>query len=175
MPNTSQRDWLLVALGILMIICGFVVAFMPLATLVSITLFAGIAFLVTGVVDIIDYFRFRTLFNVPGWALLYAVLDIVVGILLILHPVVLSELLPWLVGIGVILFGVFEIFGSLQVRRLPGSAPWGWMLVSGVLGVLCGIAFIVSPTLLAFVIAWFVVLRGITLAVFGFAAKTGLR
>ena len=174
MPNSSQRDWLLVTLGILMIICGFFIAFMPLETLVSIALLAGIAFLVTGVVDIVNYFRFRTSFDVPGWALLYAVLDIVVGILFILHPVVLSGLLPWLVGVGVIVFGVFEIFGSLQARQLPGGAPWGWMLVSGILGVLCGIAFIVSPAVLAFIIAWFVVLRGITLIVFGFTAKKGL-
>lgn len=171
--DTSTRDWPLIIIGILMVICGIVIWFTPVGTLIAITMLAGAGFLVTGVVDIVEYFRWKRLAQVPGWTVLYAVLDIVVGILMLAHPLVLAGLIPWLVGFGIIVFGVFEAFGAVQARKLSG-APWGWMLFSAIVDILCGVAFIAVPAMLALFVALFVIMRGATLIVFGAVGRKGL-
>lgn len=171
--GTSTRDWPLIIIGILMLICGIVIWFTPVGTLIAITMLAGAGFLVTGVVDIVEYFRWKRLAQVPGWTVLYAVLDIVVGILMLAHPLVLAGLIPWLVGFGIIVFGAFEAFGAVQARKLSG-APWGWMLFSAIVDILCGVAFIAVPAMLALFVALFVIMRGATLVVFGAVGRKGL-
>lgn len=170
---SSTRDWPLIIIGILMVICGMIIWFTPVGTLVAITLLAGAGFLVTGIVDVIEYVRLRKTASLPGWTLLYAVLDIVVGVLMLMHPVVLSGLIPWLVGVGIIVFGVFEAFGAVQARKLPG-APWGWMLFSAIVDIICGVSFIAFPAMLALFVALFVIMRGATLIVFGAVGRKGL-
>lgn len=167
------KDWPLIIIGVIMLICGCVIWFTPIGTLIAITMLAGAGFLVTGVVDIIEYARWRTFAPVPGWTLLYAVLDIVLGILMLAHPMVLAGLIPWLVGLGIIVFGLFEAFGAVQSRKLAG-APWGWMLFSAIVDIVCGVAFIAFPAMLSLFVALFVIMRGLTLVVFGVTGRKGL-
>ena len=169
----STRDWPLIIIGILMVICGFVIWFTPVGTLVAITMIAGAGFLIAGIVDIAEYFRWKRFAPVPGWTVLYAVLDIIIGILMLAHPVALAGLIPWLVGVGIIAFGAFEAFGAVQARKLPGT-PWGWLLFSAIVDIFCGIAFIAFPAMLALFVALFVIMRGATLIVFGAVGPRGL-
>ena len=108
-----------------------------------------------------------------GWTVLYAVLDILIGILMLAHPVVLAGLIPWLVGFGILVFGAFEAYAAVRARTLPG-APWGWMLFSAIVDIVCGISFIAFPAMLSLFVALFVIMRGATLIVFGIVGRRGL-
>lgn len=171
--GTSTKDWPLIVIGILMVVCGFVIWLTPVGTLVAITMLAGAGFLVAGVIDIIEYVRMRTFAPLPGWTLLYAVLDIVIGILMLAYPVVLAGMIPWLVGFGIIVFGAFEAFAAMQARKMPG-VPWGWMLFSAIVDIVCGISFMAFPAMLALFVALFAIMRGATLVVFGVVGRRGL-
>ena len=81
MDTTNKHDWGLVIAGVLLVICSMFFLFAPGLALVTITVIAGAAFLVSGIFDIVNYFRFRRAMDLSGWALAYGALHIVLGIL----------------------------------------------------------------------------------------------
>ena len=171
METTKKRDWGLVVAGILLVLCGIFFVVAPGLTLVTMTVFAGAAFLVSGIFDIVSYIRFRKVANMSGWALAYAVLDIVVGLMFLIHPLALAAVIPWLIGLFFIIFGVFEIVGSFKIKG-TGSGLWGWMLFSGIIGALCGVLFFVFPASFVIYMVVFVIMRGVSLAIYGASSRT---
>lgn len=162
----TKRNWYLVIGGILLIVFGFVVGLFPGITLMSITFIAGVGFIFAGILSIISYINSRGLPGITGWMILYGVLDIIVGAMFLIHPIATSAVIPWLIGTFVTAFGIVEIVQAVQFRKLPGSG-WGWALFAGILDTIIGLMFFFWPPLLAFYIAVFCIVRGVTLAVVG--------
>ena len=98
MDTTNKHDWGLVIAGVLLVICSMFFLFAPGLALVTITVIAGAAFLVSGIFDIVNYFRFRRAMDLSGWALAYGALDIVLGILFLVNPLVSAGALAWFIG-----------------------------------------------------------------------------
>ena len=147
MDTTNKHDWGLVIAGVLLVICSMFFLFAPGLALVTITVIAGAAFLVSGIFDIVNYFRFRRAMDLSGWALAYGALDIVL----------------------VIVFGVFEVVGAFKVRNM-GVSMWGWMLFSGIVGALCGLTFFIAPAMLGVFLSVFILMRGASLIFYGWNA-----
>ena len=173
MNTVKKHDAGLVVAGVLLVLCAFLLFFAPGVALVTLTAIAGAAFLVSGVFDIVAYVRFRAAMSLSGWAVAYAVLDIVVGLMLLVHPFAFAAVIPWVVGFFFALFGAVEIAGSLRVRKV-GAPMWGWMLFSGIVSALCGLAFFVAPATLSIFLAVFVLMRGASLVVYGWNAGKAL-
>lgn len=173
MDMTKKHDWGLIVAGILLIICAgfFVVA--PGLTLVTITAIAGAAFLVSGIFDIINYVRFRKVMDLSGWALAYAILDIIIGLMFLLHPLAFAAVIPWVIGAFFLVFGVFEIVGSFRIKK-TGLSMWGWMLFSGIVSALCGLTFFFAPAAFSIFLSVFVLMRGISMIVYGWNAGKAL-
>lgn len=173
METAKKRDWGLIVAGILLVVCAFFIMLMPGLTLVTLTAIAGAGFLVSGIFDIVNYVRFHKQMNLSGWAIAYAVLDIILGLMLLLHPLALAGVIPWIVGIGFVVFGIFEIVGSIKIKG-TGAPLWGWMLFSGIISVLCGITFFVNPATFSIFLAVFVLMRGISLVFYGWNTSKGV-
>ena len=139
MDTTKRHDWGLIVAGILLVVCAFFFLVAPGLTLVTITAIAGAAFLVSGVFDIINYVRFHKVMNLSGWAIAYAVLDIVIGLMFLIHPLALAGVIPWMIGAFFIIFGVFEIVGSFTVKKTTCPCELDAVL-GGIVSVLCGLA-----------------------------------
>lgn len=166
MDTTNKHDWGLIIAGALLVICSMFFLFAPGLALVTITVIAGAAFLVSGIFDIINYFRYRKAMNLSGWALAYAALDIVLGILFLVNPLVSAGALAWFIGAFFIVFGVFEAVGAFKVRNM-GVSMWGWMLFSGIVGALCGLTFFIAPAMLGVFLSVFILMRGASLIFYG--------
>ena len=141
------RNWGLFAAGIALVIIGFVLLMVPGLTLVSIAVIAGCMFLAAGIVDAYAYFKYREAEGLSGWALAYAICDIILGVLFIVHPIASAVVIPWVMGIFVVAYGIFEIVAAVRFRdALPG---WGWVLFAGIVSLFCGIAFFLAGHLRA--------------------------
>lgn len=173
METAKKRDWGLVIAGILLVICAFFIILMPGLTLITLTAIAGAGFLVSGIFDIVNYVRFHKQMNLSGWAIAYAILDIILGLMLLLHPLALAGVIPWVVGLFFVVFGIFEIIGSFKIKG-AGVPMWGWMLFSGIISVLCGITFFANPATFSIFLAVFVMMRGISLVFYGWNTSKGL-
>lgn len=159
------RNWGLFAAGIALILIGFVLLMVPGLTLVSIAVIAGCMFLAAGIVDAWAYFKYRRAEGLSARALAYAACDIILGVLFIAHPVVSAVVIPWVMGIFVIAYGIFEVVAAVRFHReIPG---WGWVLFAGIVSLFCGIAFIVAPGTFALFLGFFLMARGVQMAVFG--------
>lgn len=171
MATVKKHDWGLIAIGVLLVICGVVFMFAPVGTLVTLTMFAGAAFLVAGIFDIINYVRFHKTGMLSGWVIVYAILDIIIGLMLLVHPIALAAVIPWVVGMFVVVFGVYECIAAFKVKKL-GQGFWGWMLFSGIAGIILGILFFVMPASFSIYLAVFLIFRGVSMAVLGWNAAT---
>lgn len=158
----KQWDWTLVVIGVLLILCGILASTFPGLTLVVVTTMVGVGYLVSGVGDAVAYFRLRKRGGTNGRALAYAVLDIVVGLLLLLYPAAFAALVPWIVAFGFLLFGIVEIWISWKAKQ-AGGPMWGLGLFSGVVNVLCALALFFAPASFVLLIALMAVWRGIKL------------
>ena len=151
------RNWGLFAAGIALVIIGFVLLMVPGLTLVSIAVIAGCMFLAAGIVDAYAYFKYREAEGLSGWALAYAICDIILGVLLIVHPIASAVVIPWVMGIFVVAYGIFEIVAAVRFHSvLPG---WGWVLFAG--------AFFLWPGTFALFLGFFLMARGVQMAVYG--------
>lgn len=171
METTKKHDWTLIVIGILLIVCGGVFAFMPGATLVTLTAFAGAMLLVSGIFAIFNYFRFRDTDFVSGWTIFYGILDILLGLMFLIHPILLAGVIPWLIGIFIVAFGIYEIIAAFKVRK-AGVSMWGWALFSGILEIILGILFFIFPAIVVYFLAAFLIIRGVTLIIFGWNLST---
>jgi uncharacterized membrane protein HdeD (DUF308 family) len=130
---TALREhWLAYLIeGILLMVLGAAAIAVPSWATLTVTIFLGWLFLVSGIIGLITTFWLK---RAPGfwWSLLSAVLAVVVGALLIGWPVsgALSLTLALLIYFAA--EGIFSImFGLEHQRSLSGR--WGWLVLNGVI------------------------------------------
>ena len=164
--KSLHEHWVLFLVeGIVLLILGAAAILIPPLASVAVTIILGWVFLVSGVVGLFTTFRMRA---APGfwWALISAVLGIVVGIMLLASP--LRALVPLTIMLIAffIIEGIVSIMYALEHKR-ELSGRWGWMLVSGIVDlILAAVIFAGLPGTAAWAIG---LLVGINM-IFGGAA-----
>jgi len=116
--------------GIILVILGAAAILVPPLATLSVAIFLGWLFLISGIVGLITTFRMR---HAPGfvWSLVSAVLGIVAGLVLIAFPASGALSLTLVVIVFFVIEGVATIMYALEHKR-ELSGRWGWMLVSGI-------------------------------------------
>ncbi len=132
MRNAVRRHWgLFLVQGLLMLVLGMLALARPMIATLAVEIFAGWLFLVSGIVGLAGVF---TAWKTPGfvWALIRAVVAIVIGVLLLCRPIAGVLTLTLLLAAFFAAEGIAQIIASLSQRAsLPGS--WLWVLLSGVI------------------------------------------
>ena len=148
--------WLVVTLGVLSLVVGVIVIVKPSNSLKTLAVVVGIFVLLDGIAEFVLAFDRRTANR--GLVALLALLDVVVGILLIRHPVggvkaIALLLAIWLIAAGVVrLIIAFDTHGDRLGRFVVAAIEivFGIVIVANpnigfaTLAVLVGIAFIVN-------------------------------
>jgi uncharacterized membrane protein HdeD (DUF308 family) len=148
--------WLVVALGLLSLVAGVIVIVKPSNSLKTLAVVVGIFVLLDGIAEFVLAFDRHTANR--GLVALLALLDVVVGILLIRHPVggvkaIALLLAIWLIAAGVVrLIIAFDTHGDRVGRFVVAAIEivFGIVIVANpnigfaTLAVLVGIAFIVN-------------------------------
>jgi uncharacterized membrane protein HdeD (DUF308 family) len=130
--ETSLREHWKVFLieGIILVILGALAILIPPLATLSVTIFLGWLFLISGVVGLVTTFQAR---QAPGfwWSLLSAVIGILAGIALIGWPLSGAVSLTLVAIVFFAVEGFATIMYALEHKR-ELSGRWGWMLVSGI-------------------------------------------
>lgn len=165
--------WILV-FGLLGIVAGLAVLFFTNDALLVIAVTFGAWLLVSGI------FRFFAAFSVPmenGWVrALYAILavfSVAVGVYLLVHPTLSLLVLTLTIGIFWLFHGNMELFIGAGTPGLPNR---GWMIFSGLLGILAGVIIVLSPgtsvLALTLVLGIWLIAYGLTLVVGAFKVRS---
>jgi uncharacterized membrane protein HdeD (DUF308 family) len=120
-----------IALGIVIIVLGLVAIGKPFFTAFTLILVFAWLFIVSGMFFLIYAFQTYQTGNFL-LKLLVGLLYLIAGIILLRNSIkgVASAL-----GFSILLKGIFQVNLALQLRPLPN---WGWVLISGISGVLLG-------------------------------------
>ncbi|MBM3525596.1 MAG: HdeD family acid-resistance protein [Alphaproteobacteria bacterium] len=142
MRETVRRHslWYLIQ-GALMILAGVLALIYPIVTSVAVITLLGWLLIVSGVVQGISLIG---AFNVPNfWLQLVSVaLSIVVGVLFLINPEGGLATVTALLIVFFVVEGISKVIFALTIRPFPN---WGWVLGSGVLGIV--LAFVVFASL----------------------------
>jgi uncharacterized membrane protein HdeD (DUF308 family) len=162
--DATSAWWLFLVIGLVAIAAGVIVLLKPEDSLSTLAVVSGIFVLANGIFDIAVSFSSRT--PNRGLAALMGVLSVVIGVLLIRHPIggvlfVALLLGIWLIAVGVVRFvEAFDTdhrFWGIVVALLEMAA--GIVIVAtppigfATLALLVGIAFIVNGVAL-FALGW---------------------
>ena len=108
--------------GLAYIAMGVFLFFRPFVGLFALTAFLGAYLLVTGIFDIIMWFRLR---GVPGggWLLFDAIVSLILAAMIWFHlPYSTTWVVGTLVGFGILFSGISRIALAMQARRLHLTA-----------------------------------------------------
>ena len=126
--------WLL-ALGILWIILGTLAIIMPFAATLAVEMVFGVVFLIGGVAQLVQAFRSK---GWKGFALqvLGGLLALALGVILLFFPLQGVLTLTILLAAFFVAQGIVKIMAALRQRPASG---WGWLMFSGILGIIVGV------------------------------------
>lgn len=131
LDKTLRTYWVLFLVhGVIMIILGALAVIWPQISTVAADIYVGWIFLFSGIVGLVTIFLAP---SIPAflWSLLTAALSLVVGVLLLWHPVQGVVSLTLVLIAFFIVEGLFQIAAAIRHRdELPDL--WGWMVMSGI-------------------------------------------
>jgi len=115
--------------GILMVILGGFAVAAPTVATVAADIYVGWIFLIGGVFGLAAMFYAQNV-SAGLWALVTALLSLIVGAVLIWQPIQGAYSLTIVLTAFFIVEGIFQIIAAFNYRDvLPSS--WGWMIASG--------------------------------------------
>jgi uncharacterized membrane protein HdeD (DUF308 family) len=126
------------ALGVLMMIAGFLALMsVVLATFVGV-LFVGVMMIASGIVEMIHGFQMKAWSRFFLWVLI-GVFYVIAGLLIVYNPLLAAGAITLVIGVFLVFAGVARTFLAMQMRS---TSLWGWVLLSGLITLLLGLIII---------------------------------
>ncbi len=149
MPGPAAvSDWLsvgwkmLVVRGAIGIVFGILAIAWPLSTAIALALLWGFWALMDGIGSLAQAFRPESSGGGRLWLIMMGVIALVAAFFAIFSPAMTAVTLTWILGIWLIVRGVFEAIGAFGSNR---STPRWLLLLSAALSILIGILFAANP------------------------------
>ena len=167
----TKMRWALGMNGVLSVVVGVLILAWPGISLYALTILFGAYTFATGAVGLIAAARGSG--SERGWLVLRSLLGIGVGVAVLVWPSISALALLYVIGAYAIVLGIIAVSGAFS---LPLDTTDSWLLgLSGVVGILFGIAMFAEPGTGALVvlslIAAFALVTGVTEVVFAIGAK----
>jgi uncharacterized membrane protein HdeD (DUF308 family) len=150
-----ERDWLnvswkvLLVRGVIAILFGIVAIAWPTSTVIALALLWGFWALFDGVGSLVQAFQPESRGG-RVWLVIMGLVALVAAFFAIFRPAVTAVALTWILGIWLIVRGVFEAIGAFSSNLL---LPRWLLLLGAALSLLLGVLFVANPGRAAVAIA----------------------
>lgn len=165
--------WVPVSLGALSALAGVIVLIKPSNSLATLAVIAGLFVLFDGIVELVSSLSRYT--EHRGLTALLGILNLIVGILLIRHPIAGVTAVALLIGIWLVVAGALRMVLAFEVQ----DGRRGWHLVVAVVEVIAGIVIVASPGIgfatLAVLVGFAFIVNGASMLLLGLAMHTAAR
>jgi uncharacterized membrane protein HdeD (DUF308 family) len=135
--EARSTSWLFLALGLISIAAGVIILAKPSDSLTTLAVIAGIFVLIDGLFDLGVSLRRST--ENRGLAAIMGVLSVVVGVLLIRHPIGGVLAVALLIGIWLIAVGIVRLVGAFEREHRA------WNIIVALIEIAAGIVIVASP------------------------------
>lgn len=157
--------WISLLIGILYVIAGIWVFQTPLTSYVSLSIIFSVFIFVSGISQIVFSVSNRNEMQGWGWYLASGILDLIIGILLITHPLMTMAILPFYVGFWLLFQGFMAIGLSFQFKSV-GIPSWGWLLFLGTLTLIFSFLLLANPVFAGLSIVYMTAMAFVTAGIF---------
>jgi len=160
------KHWYVVLIiGIVFIVTGVWVIPISEATFVSLSILFSIAFLITGILEIISSIDFQNKFD--GWeqSLAIGIFDIIIGLAILMQSEISIVVLQLMVGFVILYRSVMGINWLIEMSDydLPG---WNWLLFISIISVVLSILILVKPVFVEMTISFLTGLALVSVGIF---------
>lgn len=155
---------LMTAAGVLAIVCAVNFTVFSNLTPAAVTGVAGIAFMLSGISCATAHIHLRASGDSSIFSILYAAIGFAIGAALLAQSAA-ADISSFVVALCFIALGALGIAASLAIRKAI-QAPWSWVLISGIVSIMCGVMLFLLPVFLASTLSIVTATHGITLIVF---------
>jgi uncharacterized membrane protein HdeD (DUF308 family) len=135
--DSTWAWWLFLVVGLVSIAAGVIVLAKPSNSLATLAVIAGIFVLVDGIFDLVASFSRGTANR--GLAAVIGVVDIVIGVLLIRHPIGGVLAIALLIGIWLIAMGIVRMVAAFEREHRA------WNIIVAAIEFVAGIVIVSSP------------------------------
>ncbi len=142
--NFSRVLWSIA--GVLLIAAGIVCLLSPSAAVTALSVFLGIAVLVSGIADIMIFVRGQGLLFGAGWFLADGVAAVILSLFLLFNRAFTTLTLPFIFGMWLLFSGITKLVNSFELCRF-GVRGWGWFTALGCLLAVVGFLSFLDPIL----------------------------
>jgi len=142
LPLIGRSWWVLLVYGIIGVIFGLFALARPLAAGTAMVWAIGVLALADGVVSLFAAFSNKIAVS-KGWVLFYAVVSIVFGVMAVANPISMAGAIMMFLAVWLVFAGIYRIIFAIRVRQeIKGE----WLIaLSGVLSIVLGVMFVISP------------------------------
>ncbi len=169
----AENWWAIALRGVFAILFALIAFFLPGATILSLVLFFSAYMLVDGVFGIVSGVRAARQGQRWGLLVLGGIVDILVGIIAFSWPGLTVLFFITLMGVWSLVTGVLMVIAAFKLHAEYGK---GWLIFSGIVSVLFGIALLISPLIGAVVLTWwlgaYAMVFGISLIALAFKLRS---
>ena len=131
LEEIKKNSGLTIAIGVIVLLMGFFAMGSPLIAGLSVTLMVGVMLIIGGIAQLVFAIKSRS----GIFAIIIAVLMVIVGGYMISNPAAALASLTIFLAAYLIVSGIFEALLAFQVKPAKG---WGWELFSGIISLLLG-------------------------------------
>ncbi|MBF0713719.1 DUF308 domain-containing protein [Gemella sp. GH3] len=151
----QSEKWLYIIAGILQIILAIYLIVNPTVNLLSLSWMLSFGILVGGISEIISYLNFKKE-NRDNWLLFSGIIGIIVGISLLSGSfITLPLVVPKIIGIWLIVYGIIRLVRAFKIRsKLPNLS--NLLIWTGILSSLLGICVFFNPLAASLTIAYII-------------------
>jgi len=160
------RNWYLELIrGILFVAAGVWVFMTPASSYVALALFFAITFLITGILEISYVLSNRKHLEGWGWTLVGGIVQTLIGLLLVSHPLLTMAVLPFYVGFALLFRSSMAIGLAIELGRIH-VPDWGVLLFMGLLGMISSFIMLWNPALGGLTIVAYTALAFLSVGIF---------
>nr|WP_321227933.1 DUF308 domain-containing protein [uncultured Psychroserpens sp.] len=172
--SAVKNWWISLLIGVLYIIAGVWVFQTPLASYVSLSIVFSVFIFISGISQIVFSISNKSDIQGWGWYLAGGILDLIIGVLLISHPLMTMAILPFYVGFWLLFQGFMAIGLSFQFKSVD-VPNWGWLLFLGLLTIVFSFLLLANPVFAGLSIVYMTAMAFITAGVFRIFLAFGLK
>lgn len=125
--------WVVLLLGVAYVLLGLLLIFNPVLSLITLAIFTGASWFVSGVLDLVSLFRDRSRWL---WTIISGVIGIWAGLVLLGQPLLGAVLLPAVYVIILAITGI--VLGIVRVVQGFQGAGWGVTIWGAITVLLAG-------------------------------------
>jgi uncharacterized membrane protein HdeD (DUF308 family) len=144
--KTTVKNWYIpLVVGLIFLLLGVYCIFSPVESFKTLSMFFSIAFIISGLSEIIFSFSNRDEIDNWIWTLMFGFLTLVIGVLIFNRPEITFRTLSLFVGITLLFRSISAVSNSVDLKSYGEETQWKTLLIIGLIGLILSIVLLWNP------------------------------